>query len=286
MPVFRWMLVVCVCVGALSVAAQTETAVLAQSYRTVNVRSGPGTQYDVIGQLRDGAIVSVTGRSDEDSNWLRIDFDGREGWVAYFTVSLMSSPNDLPIVEPLETAESDTFATDVPATPVLQAATGTYVTAFRRVNVRSGPSTDDPRMGYLSPGDTADILGRADDREWLLIDFEGQPGWIAYFVVSVTGRLDNVPLIDVEEFEAFSDASPTDTFGVVTRFNTNLRAEPAFGTDILGIIPYNTLVLASARTPDNNWLQVTHEGIVGWVIVSLLNFDPGDSIAALPIVER
>lgn len=286
MRIFRWMLAAYVCLGMLIVSAQTDAAVLAQSFRTVNVRSGPSTQYDVIGQLQDGAIVPVTGRSDEDSNWLRIDFEGREGWVAYFTVTLMSSPNNLPIVEPLESADSQVLPTGIPPTPVLEAETGTYVTAFRRVNVRSGPSTDDPRMGYLNPGDTADILGRADDREWLLIDFEGQPGWVAYFVVSVTGELDSIPLIDVEEFEALSGVAGANTLGVVTRFNTNLRAAPAFGTEIIDVIPYNTLVIADRRTADNNWIQVTHEGLSGWVIVSLVNFDQGDSITDLPIVER
>lgn len=73
--------------------------VIAYAFRTVNVRSGPGTDFDQITQLVNGDAVSVTGRSDAANNWLQIEFNGGGGWVAYFTVSVSGDPDSLPIVE-------------------------------------------------------------------------------------------------------------------------------------------------------------------------------------------
>src|SRR5215208_5349565 len=81
-----------------NVFAQEE--VIAQAYATVNVRSGPGTLYDIIGQLTSDNEVQITGRNDDESNWLRIDFEGRDGWVAYFTVSVFGNTEQLPVVTP------------------------------------------------------------------------------------------------------------------------------------------------------------------------------------------
>lgn len=64
---------------ALSTAAQ---AYPARSESSVNVRSGPGTQYDVVGQLDPGERVNVTGSS---GGWSHIN----GGWVSsnYLTAS-------------------------------------------------------------------------------------------------------------------------------------------------------------------------------------------------------
>ena len=46
---------------------------------SLNVRTGPGTGYDRVGQLRDGAVVSLTGM---DSGWFKIDYNGSTGYVS------------------------------------------------------------------------------------------------------------------------------------------------------------------------------------------------------------
>jgi hypothetical protein len=46
----------------------------------VNVRSGPGTNYTQIGQLRSGQTFVITGKNPA-GDWWQFDFNGRAGWV-------------------------------------------------------------------------------------------------------------------------------------------------------------------------------------------------------------
>lgn len=66
----------------------------------VNVRSGPGTFFEKIGQLLPGQQVSVKGRT-EGGLWLLIDYPGvpgNIGWIYSVTVKL--TPGELQVVEP------------------------------------------------------------------------------------------------------------------------------------------------------------------------------------------
>ncbi|MEN6408517.1 MAG: SH3 domain-containing protein [Anaerolineaceae bacterium] len=75
-------------------------ATVNQDEEFVNVRSGPGTFYDKIGQLLPGQQIPVKGRT-EGGLWLLIDYPGvpgNEGWVYSATVSL--TPGELQVVEP------------------------------------------------------------------------------------------------------------------------------------------------------------------------------------------
>lgn len=46
----------------------------------MNVRAGPGTNYNVVGAATQGQRYRVTGRNN-DSSWWEIDYNGRVGWV-------------------------------------------------------------------------------------------------------------------------------------------------------------------------------------------------------------
>lgn len=249
------------------VLAQNE--VIAQAYATVNVRSGPGTQYDIIGQLNSSNEVQITGRSDDESNWLRIGFEGREGWVAYFTVSVIGNTELLPIVSPRGGQEIPLVqATSVPAN--LRAISSIFVTTYRIVNIRSGPGTEYLSIGSLQPGSSTDVTGRSGDNEWLRVRYLDMEGWVAYFVVSLTGSLENIPIVETSP-GALTNEIPI-TVEVVTRYNVNLRENPVLDSPSIDLIPFGTTLDVDARSDEaDTWLHVTFEGQTGWIIRALVN---------------
>jgi uncharacterized protein YraI len=263
----------------LAMPLQAQQIVEAEAYRTVNVRSGPGTQYPVIDQLNSGDVVNVTGRNDEESNWLLIKRDGTEGWVAYFTVNVTGELSQLPIIEYVERVQVP--VSEIPLASNDNAAEP-QVTAFRAVNVRSAPEVNSTRLGTLQPGESARITGRTEDSEWLRIDFNGQEAWIAFFVVNVEGELSALPVLTSPE-ALQTQAAASQSLEVTTRFNANLRSTPNRNAELLVVIPHNTRLRTTARSVDGEWLHVEYNGITGWLVTSLVSIDANTDLNQLPI---
>jgi uncharacterized protein YraI len=66
--------------------------------QTVNVRSGPGTAYPAVGRLNAGDSFLVTGRNDA-GDWVKFDFNGKEGWVTAALVTVAGDLNGVEIAE-------------------------------------------------------------------------------------------------------------------------------------------------------------------------------------------
>ncbi len=64
----------------------------------VNVRSGPGVDYDVLGRLAGGQTAGIVGRSDDDA-WWQIRFGERQGWVSARYVQVKGDPAGVPTVQ-------------------------------------------------------------------------------------------------------------------------------------------------------------------------------------------
>lgn len=77
----------------------------------VNVRSGPGTGYDVIGSLIDGNQFIATG---QNSGWYNGTYNGQSAWVAASVVQASGNCGNLPTVAapPLPQAPAATQAPD------------------------------------------------------------------------------------------------------------------------------------------------------------------------------
>ena len=64
----------------------------------VNLREGPGTDFEVVGALQSGDRADVTGML-ENGEWCRIDFDGEPAWIAcYLDVVELFHTDEVPIV--------------------------------------------------------------------------------------------------------------------------------------------------------------------------------------------
>jgi uncharacterized protein YraI len=161
------------------------------------------------------------------------------------------------------------------------------------VNVRSGPSIDYERISMLLPGETAVVVGRTEDNQWLQVSVGEFTGWVAYFVVSVTGEVEGIPVVIAPTMTPSpsptltpTPVEPTATPLIVlltTRFNTNLRASPSFTSEIVGVVPYSTTLEVEARTEDANWLRVTYDGNSGWLLSSLVEMPTRRIINRLPV---
>ncbi|MYD11061.1 MAG: ABC transporter substrate-binding protein [Chloroflexi bacterium] len=82
--------------------------------RVQNVRSGPGTEYDVIGQVIEGTQARVLGATS-DYSWLVIDYRGQWGWMAAYLVDVFGDRNLVPIIQPPATPTP--APTDTPPPP-------------------------------------------------------------------------------------------------------------------------------------------------------------------------
>jgi hypothetical protein len=71
-------------------------------YEDVNVRAGPGTDYDLIGTLIPGQSSEILGRSPA-GNWLKIRYIGgpdNTGWVLREFVRVMGDAPNMPTIVP------------------------------------------------------------------------------------------------------------------------------------------------------------------------------------------
>lgn len=159
--------------------------VLISAFRTVNIRSAPSTRSDTLAQLRDGEKITAVGRSDTQNSWIRVDLDGAQGWVAYFTITAVTDDLEtLPLVR--DEDEDETLIS------------GVVAHVFRTVNIRSGPGSTFDQIGQLQNGDMVAVTGRSDTgNNWLRVETDSGTGWVAYFTVSITGSLDSLPVISL-----------------------------------------------------------------------------------------
>lgn len=76
----------------------------------VNVRSGPSTNYDIVGVLIIGQVVPALGRS-AGGDWIQIEYPGVSGGTAWVYSPLVDVSGNLPIIEPPPTPTPQTTPT-------------------------------------------------------------------------------------------------------------------------------------------------------------------------------
>ncbi len=112
------------CPTATVTASPTPQGVLGTMMGPVNVRTGPGNNYPVIGQLKKNEQQQIVG-ANGDFTWYVIDFRQQQGWLSTSLVTVFGDVRTLPLVVPpptpipsataLPTAMPPASATPIPA---------------------------------------------------------------------------------------------------------------------------------------------------------------------------
>ncbi len=223
-------------------SSDTSAASLSSGDNTINLRSGPGTDFDIVGRLQPEDTLPIIGRNGNKS-WWQVQTDSGPAWAsAEFT--LASNVSDVPNV------------TDEPDTTALAALT---TSPDSDINLRSGPDTTYDTVGSLSPGTTLLIVGRTADSTWWQVATENGTAWVAA-AVSVASNTFSVPVVEVDV--------PTITEPSVTAAvdsNINLRSQPSLDSDVVGVLLVGFRLTVIGRTSDNSWWQVQTDNGSAWV---------------------
>ena len=115
---------------------------------TVNVRSSDSEQADKLGKVSGGTKLQVL--EQRPNGWTKVDYEGKEGYIKTEFLQLAESA-----------AGTETIGT---------------VTATTNINVRASASETADRLGVLSGGDSAELLGTEGD--WSKIKYNGQIGYV------------------------------------------------------------------------------------------------------------
>lgn len=126
----------------------------------LNVRGGPGTEYDIVGKLEEGTKVAIYEQQMVGNTpWGRI----KSGWISMDYIVLSNS-------EEKESSSPDTFL-------------GTVTS--ENLNIRSGPGTNYGIVGNLGPGDKIQIteIYAKGDKLW----GKTIKGWVSMSYVQMDG---------------------------------------------------------------------------------------------------
>jgi uncharacterized protein YraI len=184
------------------VTAQTPTPVpgsvadtdfYVEAFRRVNVRSGPGVRYTRIGSLNAGDTADITGRADETNSWLRIDFNGQEGWVSITVVEVTGDPDSAPVVEPGPNAVLRTTAAQSLAASQDDVVVVTRVNANMRAS--SNPTSD--VVGVIPFGTRLEPNARSEGNNRIRVIYNGVTGWVSVGLVNITdGNINTLPVAE------------------------------------------------------------------------------------------
>lgn len=191
----------------------------------VNLRSGPGMSYAVIGVVGQGDRVLAI---DSEGSWTKVTVDGRTGYVfgSYFTR--------------VESSDEGTAT----------GASGT-ATTNARVYVRTGPGLSYRIVTTLDEGVPVRTTGTVSG-DWTQVIHDGDTRWMfsAFLTPDSSGR----PAV----------TSSSTTGQVRTTDHVYMRTEGYYGAPIVGILPGDSIVDVTGATTAT-YTEVLYRGELVWI---------------------
>lgn len=203
----------------------------------VNVRSGPGTSYGVLGVLNPSQTVTST---TTQGGWHKITAaNGLTGWVYQTYLKAVAGSSDA------GSGSSDSGSTGSGSSGATTPAAGT-ATAISAVNIRSGPTTSSTVVGVLNKGASIPVTGTKSGG-WTEVVHNGANRWISTNYLT-TGSVSTSPV----------------TGQVRTTAELYLRTGGSLSSPPDGLLPANSVVDTTGKTTAD-YTEIIHKGVNRWI---------------------
>ncbi len=208
----------------------------------VNLRSGPGTTYGVVGKAVSGDVLTILGKTD---GWYKVSYQGSEAYITgdYF-VAAGSVGSDA--------------GNASGGTSDYSSVTGKGTVTGAVVNLRAGPGTNYSIVGQVLRERVFDVYGETNG--WYVVDFNGTKAYISATYLSV--------------------ASVTKT-GTVTGSVVNLRSGAGTSYSIVAQLKNGDSVTVLGQSGDWYQVK-TSNSATGYVSTAYVSVSGGDSSETAP----
>ncbi|OLO27007.1 hypothetical protein BTA37_26400 [Priestia megaterium] len=144
-------------IGGNQEKAYAETVTYKVTASKLNVRSGAGTTYRIIGSVVKDQTLSVVSKS---GSWYKINYNGRTGYVSSDYVQASG-------------------------TTTSPAESTTYTVTASTLNVRSGAGTNYASIGSVTKGQKLSVVSKSGS--WYKINYNGRTGYVSSGYVQASG---------------------------------------------------------------------------------------------------
>lgn len=145
----------------------------------------------LVAHFEAGKRLTAAYRTEEGEWFFVYDDDGIHGWAAAEEL-LVVGGDTLPVGE---------FLSDPTTEEVIEKVVVTVNTVGVRLNVRAGPGTEYDIVARAASGVEFNAIGRTEASDWVQVAIADLPsghGWVSAFFVTVTGSLEQVPVVEEE----------------------------------------------------------------------------------------
>ena len=210
----------------------------------VRVRSGPGTDYSVLGYANKGDTFAVNGVS---GNWCMVSYDGQTGYISGSYICFTDAAGGSS-----STSGGSSSGVSGPA----------YINATD-VRLRSGPGTSYSILGTYSTGTAMTVAGL--EGSWYKVDYSGRTGYVykTYLTLGSAGGSTGDSVSAMAETAAYV-ISPV-----------HMRSGPSSSYTSQRVLGTGTAVTITGAS--EKWYRVTYNGAEGYIFKTYLTTDAPSS---------
>ena len=266
--IIRFLILASLICLALAVTAFADDATVTGD--DVNMRSGPGTNYDIIACLEKGATVTVNDCSNY--YWYNVTYNGRTGFMSSSYLKISPAPVAEQVTE--------------------SATQNGYINAMY-VRFRSGPGTGYSVLGEYKSGTKLTITGSSGD--WTQVNINGKDGYVYSSYISVEEpaataqpvqeqpQQAELPVQEqsVQQQPAYQVTAQNERTGTISGNYVRFRTGP--GTNYTIITSCNSGTPLTLKGKSGSWYQVVINGTEGFVYSDYVKLD---TVQQAPAAEQ
>ena len=223
-------------VRSISQTLNTTGTVVGIGNSVLNVRKGAGTNYSVVGTVKNGASLKITGKAS--NGWYKVSYNGKEGYVSNKYVSLNTSNST--------------------------GNKGKVNISNGNLNIRKSATTNSSIVGKIPAKSTVTILSTSTNG-WYKVSYNGVEGYCSSKYITLTNT--NSTTSSSTSGSNSNSSTTNKNIGKIATVKTNaLNVRSGAGTSYSVINKvYSGNVVKIVGCNSNGWYNVElSSGAKGW----------------------